>query len=340
MLAATAVDVHAHYLGHDLPEPADPRAPRLVADDGERGRIVCGDETFRVVTADLWDAGRRLYAMDAAGISHQVISPVPVTMEYACGAGADPAYAARMNDSIAAACAGSGGRLFGLGCLPALDTGAALGEVARCLELGLRGIEIGTRIGVLDLDAPELDPLWAACDRGGAAVFVHPVLGGRGVVRRSGQPFDLGLGMLADTAIAASALVFGGVLERYPGLRVALAHGCGAFPWAYPRLRVAAGLGGTSDPAVWDGLVRRLYADTLVFDDEHLRLLVHRFGADRVVLGSDAPFFPDQMRESMRSVDAAWRSGALPAGAGALARNALEFLGLTGEFCNTDDEGR
>lgn len=330
----TAVDVHAHHLGTDVPEPG-PResAPRLVIDSNSAGRIVCGEVTFRKVTSVLWDVAARLREMDAAGVSHQVLSPVPVTMEHACSTGANPAYAGWINESVAAACARSGGRLLGLGCLPFADVGKAIDELPRCLDLGLRGVEIGTRVGDFDLDAPELDAFWAACDRAGAAVLVHPIRGGQGVVRRAGQPYDLGLGMLADTAIAASSLVLGGVLGRYPNLRIALAHGCGAFPWAYPRLRVAAGLGGGGDPAVWDALTRRLYADTLVFDDEHLRLLVHRFGTDRLLLGSDTPFFPDQLAKSMRSLDEARRSGALPANADhdLLTSNALKFLGLAGD---------
>ncbi|MCE3554490.1 amidohydrolase [Pseudonocardia sp. RS11V-5] len=327
-----AVDVHAHHLGTDVPEPGpdDPSAPRLVVDSESAGRIMLGDVTFRAVTSILWDVETRLREMDEAGVSHQVVSPVPVTMEHAWSRATDPAYAKAINDSVAAACDRSGGRLWGLGCLPLADVGEALDELARCLGLGLRGVEIGSRVGELDLDAPELDAFWAACDRSGAAVLVHPIMGGQGVVRRAGQPYDLGLGMLTDTAIAASSLVFGGVLERHPNLRVALAHGCGAFPWAYPRLRVAAGLGGRGDPSVWDALTRRLYADTLVFDDEHLRLLVHRFGADRLLLGSDTPFFADQVAKSMRSVDEAVASGALPTDAGhaRLARNAMDFLGL------------
>jgi aminocarboxymuconate-semialdehyde decarboxylase len=335
MPAATVIDVHAHHLGTDLPTPGprDPDAPRVIVDDETRGRIMCGDTTFRVVDSTLWDVSRRLREMDEAGVSHQVISPVPVTMEHAWGKDADPGYAAAVNDSIAAACAVSDGRLLGLGCIPSADVDAAVAELERCVGMGLRGIEVGTRIGDRDLDDPRFGPLWAACERLGAAVFVHPVLGGRGVVRRDGQPFDLGLGMLADTAIAAASLVFGGVLERFGGLRVGLAHGCGAFPWAYPRLRVAAGLNGEAKPELWDALTRRLFVDTLVFDDEHLRLLVHRFGVDRVLLGSDAPFFPDQMRKSVQSIDDARKSGALPIEAGhdLLARNALEFLGLAGE---------
>lgn len=330
MFDAPAIDVHAHHLGAGVPDFPDD-APRLVLDSGSTGRIVVGDTTFRRVSRVLWDLPSRLAEMDRAGVSHQVVSPVPVTMEHAWAPGVDPSYATAINESIAAACASSGGRLLGLGCLPLHDTEAALAELARCRSAGLLGVEVGTRIGPCDLDDPGLDPVWSACAAAGMCVLVHPVLGGRGVVRRAGPPYDLGLGMLADTAIAASSLVFGGVLERHTDLRVALAHGCGAFPWAYPRLRVAAGLAEpAADPAAWDALTRRLWADTLVFDDEHLRLLAHRFGADRIVLGSDTPFFPDQLALSMRSVDDAVASGALPPGAdhAGLARNALEFLGL------------
>ncbi|MFF3572727.1 amidohydrolase family protein [Nocardia jiangxiensis] len=336
MCPATAIDVHAHYFGVDLPQSSGPDAlaPALVVDSAEHGRIMLGNTVFREVTSELWDVAERLRAMDDAGLSHQVISPVPVMMEYACAEGADPRYAGRVNESIAAVCGRSDGRLIGLGCLPLADVSVAVEELGRCLDLGLRGIEIGTRVGDRDLDAPELDALWEACDTTGAAVFVHPVHGGKGVVRRAGQPFDLGLGMLTDTAIAAGALVFGGVLERYPRIRVAFAHGCGAFPWVYPRLRSAASIFGSGDPAVSDTLVRRLYADTLVFDDEHLRLLLHRFGPDRLLLGSDAPFFRDQMHKSMRSIDNATESGILPGDVASdvLVRNALEFLGIAGDF--------
>lgn len=328
----TAVDVHAHHFGLDageIPARHDSDAPRLVIDGDGGGRIMRGDTTFRAVEPVLWDVDMRLAEMDRAGLSHQVVSPVPVVMEHASGA--DPECARSTNDSIAEACEQSGGRLLGLGCLPLGDIDAAVAELRRCREIGLHGVEVGTRIGGLDLDAPDLDRFWDACDDTASAVFVHPVQGGRDVVRRAGAPYDLGLGMLTDTAIAASALVFGGVLAEREQLRVVLAHGCGTFPWAYPRLRLAASL--TGDAADRDRLARRLFVDTLVFDDEHLGLLVHRFGADRLVLGSDAPFFPDQMAKSMNSVRAAQQTGVLPEHVDPpfLARNAAELLGLATE---------
>jgi aminocarboxymuconate-semialdehyde decarboxylase len=145
----TAVDVHAHHMGTDLADMPG-SAPRLVVDRADAGRIMCGDTTFRKVSSVLWSVSDRLAEMDRAAVSHQVISPVPVTMEFAAEPGADPAYARAVNDSIVAACAASGGRLIGLGCLPFGTPDAVVAELERSVEQGLRGIEIGTRIGELD----------------------------------------------------------------------------------------------------------------------------------------------------------------------------------------------
>jgi aminocarboxymuconate-semialdehyde decarboxylase len=309
MTSYEAVDVHAHYLGPGLPAlPSG--APRLVD-----GRIVRGDGGSRAVPSALWDVRERLGAMALVGLSHQVISPVPEIMAQAWTD--DPAYARAVNDSIAQACRSSAGRLIGLGCLPRSDPAA---ELARCLGLGLRGVLLGTRMAGDDLDAPGLARIWGNCEEAGAGVFVHPVEHGRGVLCRSGPQLEIGLGMPADTAAAATALVFGGVLAAHPGLRVALAHGGGAFPWVYPRLRMAAEGSGER----WDALARRLFVDTLVLDPAQLPLLAHRFGMDRLLLGTDSPFLPERFADAARIADAL--PG--PARHAAKVRNALAFLGL------------
>jgi aminocarboxymuconate-semialdehyde decarboxylase len=281
------------------------------------GRIVRGEGESRAVPSALWDVPERLADMDRAGLSHQTISPVPEVMEQAWRE--DPAYARAVNDSIAWACRISGGRLLGLGCLPRADPAA---ELRRCLALGLRGVEIGTRMDGHDLDAASLAEVWASCAEAGACVLVHPVQRGCGVLHRPGAQLEIGLGMPADTAAAASALVFGGVLARHPGLRVALTHGGGAFPWVYPRLRMAAGDAGVRDRS--DALVRRLFVDTLVLDPAQVPLLTHRFGQDRLLLGTDSPFLPDQLGATARMAGALER----PARRAAEVDNALAYLGL------------
>lgn len=321
----TAVDIHAHYLDPDLPEFPD--VPRLVLNEGGDGSYVNGDRVIQSLPAGLWDLGGRLREMETHGISHQALSPAPVAMEYAWSV--DPAYARTINDSISKICSSSLGRLIGLGCLPGKDPAT---EVHRCQTLGLRGIEIGTRLGEFDLDALELDPVWTACEETGLCVFVHPIRQGRGVLRRDDRILDLGVGQLADTAIAAASLLLGGVLERHPRLRIAFAHGCGAFAWCYPRLRVGSRFVGRGAGHEWDELVRRIYADTLVFDPEHLRLVAHRFGVDKLLLASDTPYLPAQLEKSLATLDDAISTGALPANARhkVLVDNALEFLGVVG----------
>lgn len=320
------VDIHAHYVSAD-PLPDDGAAPVCVVDSAG-GRVVRGGSVLRSLTSAAWDVGDRLRIMDHAHVSHQVISTLPVMMEHAWLA--EPAYARALNDSMAAACDSSGGRLWGLGCVAAADP---LPELERCLELGLRGIVVGTRMGSLDLDDPDLQALWAACDEAGACVFVHPVDGGRRVLRRAAAPLDAGLGMITDTAIAAYALVSGGVLQNHPNLRVALAHGCGTFPWAAPRLdQVITATdvddGGSVD---WEALTRRLYADTLVLDPSLLALVERRFGPNRLLLGSDSPLL--SLDDALRVVDLAFDSGDLSTTTrrDLMSGNALEFLGLTAE---------
>lgn len=328
------VDAHAHHFPSSLPAKvfaSEESFPRLVVDDDHTGRIMVGDTTFRSVTSQLWDVTHRVEAMDRAGVELQVVSPVPVMFAYGAAPAAAHAYAAAVNDALGADVAASHGRLVGLGTLPLQNVTRAVDEFERVMgDLGLRGVQIGTTINGTELDSPTLAPFWEAAERLEAAVFIHPVDGGGGAVRRSGQPYDFGMGMLTDTAIAATGLVFGGVLERYPGLRVGLAHGCGSFPWIYPRLRMAHQLWGDTPAEAIDERMRSLWVDTLVLDPEHLRLLVHRFGADKVMVGTDYPFFPDLFAAAGTFVREAADASIVGEDAvePMLSGNAMEFLGL------------
>lgn len=326
------LDIHAHHFGTDLAAaglPEDSRWPRLVTESGTDGQILLGDRVFREVRAPLWDTAARIVELDAAGIDVQLISPTPVMLAYWADEAPAAAYARATNDSIAAAVHESGGRLAGLGTVPLPYVDLAVAELRRCVsELGLVGVEIGTRIAGLDLDAPALRPFFRAADELDAVVFVHPTDGGGGVVRREGQPYDFGLGMITDTAIAASALVFGGVLGECADLRVVLAHGCGTFAWAWPRLRLGSGIFTGAAPGDHDHLVRRLWVDSLVFDPAHLSLLVDRFGAGHVVLGTDHPFVAGQLEGARDFLAAAVDRGALSddQAADVLSSNGLDLL--------------
>lgn len=337
----SVVDAHAHHfpssVGTITPASGE-LLPRLVVDDERSGRIMIGDQVFRHVTSQLWDVEHRLQAMDEAGVQLQVVTPVPVMLTYGASVGAAQEYAGAVNDALAADILASDGRLVGLATLPLQDSDLAVKELERAMgDLGLRGVEIGTTIAGTELDDPSLTPFWEAAERLGAAVFVHPVDGGGGAVRRSGQPYDFGMGMLTDTSIAATALVFGGVLERFPRLRIGLAHGCGAFGWLYPRLRMAHGIWGGGQVDAADERMRSLWVDTLVLDPEHLRLLVHRFGPDKVMVGTDHPFFPDVFAAAGSFVRDAADARILDTEVvePILSGNALGFLGLDPQLPTT-----
>ena len=313
MAGLRMIDVHAHIFPTGLPDfyqiTGDPRWPRLVS-EADDGRIMCGESLFRRVRSALWDCSARLAEMDAAHVSVQLVSPVPVTLTY--WAQPDPAlqYARALNDAIAAEVARSGGRLLGLGAVPLQDVDRAIAALSRIVgELKLAGAQIGAVVGERELDDAYLRPFFAAAEELGAVLAVHPLDGGAGVIRRAGQPYDFGLGMLTDTALAAAALVFGGVLDDHPDLRIVLAHGCGTFPWAYPRLRLGAQVLDGSDVAKFDELTRKLWVDALVFDPTHLGVLAHRFGADHIMMGTDHPFVPGQLRAVPQLVRAAAATG-------------------------------
>ncbi|AIJ21282.1 amidohydrolase family protein [Amycolatopsis methanolica] len=322
------MDLHTHYMPAGLPSFAeskgDSRWPRLVPGSGGQGEIVRGTSTFRVVRQACWDITERISEMDRFGVDVQVISPVPVSLTY-WASGPDAAEFARIqNDEIAEAVRGSAGRLIGFAGVPLQDTDLAIEEMRRVVgELGLHGIEIGTVVGTDELDHERLRPFFAAAARLGVPLLVHPIDGP--CIGRSADPLGaFSIGMLTDTAVAARALVCGGVLTQLPDLRVCLCHGGGSFPWIYPRLRFGAVLDG--DDSTGDRLdadLRRLFVDSLVFDPRHYALLTERFGTDHVVLGTDYPFFsldgpgPDlAMENGLSEHDRAAIRG----------RNALDFL--------------
>ena len=338
-MTSPTVDLHAHHfptgLGDFAARTGDARWPSLRVDEGTGtgDLIMRGPDVFRRVTPACHSAGVRIGELEAAGVDRQVISPVPITLVDWAPADEAAEFHRRQNERLAETAAGSGGRLLALGAVPMQDADLAVTELERVTgPLGMAGIEISAMPGDREMDDPALDPFWAAAAAEGVPIFVHPAHQAT-AIRRSGMPYEFGIGMLTDTALAAAALVYGGVLERHPRLRIALAHGCGAFPWTHPRLSyMAARFDPDADPGLGDRLdelVRSLWVDCLVFDPANVGLLVERFGADHVCYGTDHPFLPegfDGPREVMAS--------AIEAGSGlderCLGTNTLAFLGLEG----------
>lgn len=293
-------------------------------------RMVIDGQLFREIDACCWSPRRRLRDCRACGVDVQVLSTVPVMFSYWAKPQDTYDLARMLNDHLADVVAHQPRRFVGLGTLPMQAPELAIRELERCLgELGLAGVQIGSHVNGWNLDQPELFPVWEAAARLGAAVFVHPwdMLAKE---RMSRYWLSWLVGMPAETALAICSVIFGGVLDRLPQLRLAFAHGGGAFPALVGRIEQGwqvrpdlCAVHGVHNPRHYLG---RFYVDSLVHDAEVLRQLIRLVGINRVALGSDYPFplgevRPGSLIESMPDLGPAEREQLLSG-------NALEFLGL------------
>ncbi|MFL6519915.1 MAG: amidohydrolase family protein [Chthoniobacterales bacterium] len=307
------IDLHTHILPRKWPDLdakyGYPGFIRLEHHQPCCARMMIGDRVFREITDNVWEPLRRLEEMDQAGVTMQVLSTVPVMFSY----WAKPADALdlsrRLNDHIAEVVRANPARFTGLATIPLQDPDLAAHELERCIrELGLRGAQIGThvdanqhfgRLDTLNLDNAALQPVWSAAEQLGAAIFVHPWdMVGKERMPKYWLPWLVG--MPAETSLAICSMIFGGVFERFPKLRVAFAHGGGAFPFTIGRIEHAfhvrpdlCAVDNRATPRSYLATAEQpahFYVDSLVHDADALRLLINLFGARRVALGSDYPF--------------------------------------------------
>jgi aminocarboxymuconate-semialdehyde decarboxylase len=297
MPAPRTIDVHAHILSEDtmalMRKEAPAVGPQLERIDEDFAVLTVAGSSYRPFPRGGWDMGRRLADMDAAGIDMQVVSNTPQTFLY----GLEPALAAALsalqNDQIAGAVAAVPDRLLGLATLPMQAPEAAARELGRAMrKLGLRGAHIGSNVGGRNLDEPALEPLWAAANALDALVMVHPTQVA-GADRLNSYYLGNLIGNPLDTTIAAAALVFGGVIERYPRIRFLMVHGGGFTP--YQAGRFAHGWRVRPEPRARlqtppEASLARLCFDTILHGGPALEFLVATAGPARVLLGSDYPF--------------------------------------------------
>jgi aminocarboxymuconate-semialdehyde decarboxylase len=199
-----------------------------------------------------------------------------------------------LNDHIAELVASHPKRFVGLGTLPLQAPELAIRELERCRkELGLAGVEIGTHVNQWNLSDPALFPVFEAAESLDAAVFVHP-WDMMGMDRMPKYWLPWLVGMPAETSLAICSLIFGGVFERLPKLRVAFAHGGGAFPGTLGRIeqgfKVRPDLCAVDTKQGPMGQLGRFYVDSLVHDPRALHYLIEVLGERSIALGTDYPF--------------------------------------------------
>lgn len=196
------------------------------------------------------------------------------------------------NEATAAHCAQAPDRLRGLGIVPLQHPEQAVRALSHALDQGLSGVEISSHAPGRELSDPAYEPLWALAEATGAILFLHP-FGCTLDERLDRWYLSNVVGQPTENAVALSHLIFSGVLDRHPGLKIVAAHGGGYLPTHIGRsdhawsARSDAGAGCAHPPSSYLG---RIWFDSLVHDPHVLRELVRAAGADRVLLGSDFPF--------------------------------------------------
>ncbi len=292
------IDIHTHVIPENWPD--------LAARYGYGGwvqiehtgpgcaRMVQEGKLFRRVDENSWDAGARLKDCDRDGVSVQVLSTVPVMFSYWARAEDALDLSRFLNEHIAGLVNRFPKRFVGLGTVPMQDADLAVRELERCVqELGLAGIEIGSHINGRNLDDPRVVAVFEAAQELGAAVFVHPWdMLGRERMDRYWLPWLVG--MPAETSLSICCMIFGGVLEKLPRLRVCFAHGGGAFPSSLGRIEHGfharpdlVAVNNKTNPSAYIG---KFFVDSLVHDPDFLRYMLKLMGARTIALGSDYPF--------------------------------------------------
>lgn len=292
------IDVHTHILPRDIPRWKEkfgyggfitldhykPCCARMVRDDGVQ---------FRDIEENCWDPATRIEEMDATGVGVQVLSTVPVMFSY-WAKSRDGAYIARfLNDQIAEIVSEFPLRFVGIGTVPLQDTELAISELERCKQIGLAGVQIGTNVNQLNLGEPQFFDFFAACERLGLAVFVHPWdMAGEKEMQKYWLPWLVG--MPAEVSRAICSLIFSGTLERLPNLRIMFAHGGGAFPSTIGRIEhgfdVRPDLCAVDNAFSPRKYLQTMYFDSLVHDARSLNFVRNLVGDDQIALGSDYPF--------------------------------------------------
>ena len=294
---SVTVDVHCHVLTPEV-EQLVSRCPEKQAEAAAQLRMYGAESVehnrtlFASLMPQLTDIAERLQRMDAMGVDIQVISPSPNQYYY----WADPDLArqivATQNEHIASACAAHPDRLRGLGNVALQHPKLSVEQLTDCVRrLGLRGVEISSAVNGLELSDRQFELFWSKAEELGCLVFIHPLgtsLGERVNCHYLGNI----IGQPLETTIALSHLIFGGVLDRYPGLKICAAHGGGYLPSYIGRsdhgfdVRPEAAMS-KRKPSEY---LKRIYFDSLVYTPEGLRHLIEEAGVTQILLGTDYPF--------------------------------------------------
>lgn len=291
------IDMHTHILPEKLPNFAEKFGYGdfiyLMHNQDGSANMMQGDKFFRRIQPNCWDGALRIKEYEQFKTQVQVVCTIPVMFSYWAKGRDAKALSEFLNDDIAELCEKYPQNYLGLGTLPMQDTEEAIKELERCKKIGLLGVQIGSNINDLNLSEPQFFPIFEAAQELDMAIMIHPWnMMGMESMRKYWLPWLVG--MPAETSRAACSLIFGGVLERLPRLRVCFSHAGGSF---LPTIgRIEHGYNCRPDlVAIHNNVNPRQYigdfwVDSITHDAKLLEYILDMQGSKRVMLGSDYPF--------------------------------------------------
>lgn len=259
----------------------------------QKANMMQGGKFFRQITENCWNPEIRILEYAKFNTQVQVVCTIPVLFSYWAKPEHGAEVARFLNDDLAQSIAPFKKNCIGLGTLPMQDTDLAIKELQHCKELGFPGVQIGSNINDKNLDEPEFFPIFEACQDLGMAVFVHPWnMMGMDKMKKYWLPWLVG--MPAETSRAICSMVFAGIFEKLPNLRVCFAHAGGSF---IPTIgRIEHGFNCRPDLVAIDNDVNpreylgKFWVDCITHDADTLQFIIDKVGSEKVCLGSDYPF--------------------------------------------------
>jgi len=256
-------------------------------------RMMQGDKFFREIESNCWDEKIRMDEYDDSGVSVQVVCTIPVMFSYDAQPNDTLELSRFLNDHIAGLITRFPKKYIGLCTVPMQDVDLAIVELERAKSIGLVGVQIGSNINSLNLDNSRFFPFFEACERLGMAILIHPWdMMGKSDMEKYWLPWLVG--MPAEMSRAACSMIFGGVFERLPNLRVLFSHASGAFLATLGRIE--HGFNCRPDLVAVENKINpreyvgKFWVDSITHDERLLKYVLDMQGSKRICMGTDYPF--------------------------------------------------
>ena len=291
------IDMHSHIIPKNLPDWEKKFGYegfiRLEHHKPSWANMMQGDNFFREINHNCWDPEIRMNDYEKYATQVQVVCTIPVLFAYFSKPKDGLEVARFLNDDLANLVNKYPKKYIGLGSLPMQDPELAVQELFRIKELGLKGVQIGSNVQDKNLNEPDFFPVWEACEKLGLAVLVHPWnMMGKKKMSKYWLPWLVG--MPAETSRAMCSMIFGGIFDKFPDLRVNFCHASGSFLSTIGRIE--HGFNSRPDLVACDNLKNprqycgHFWVDCITHDQDMLHYVLKMQGSKRVTLGSDYPF--------------------------------------------------